>query len=173
MNGKMPLSDFNKLYDAAFPVLFRVAWNIAGSAEAAEDLCQEAFSRLFEREIGFPNLDEAKFWLIRVVKNAALNFAKRKQRELKVYERAFREDYREVQSVETELVRKEAKEEIKEALGKLPVKLREVLMFAEYTDLNYKEIGRILGISENNVKVRVFRARERLQLILREDYGVS
>jgi RNA polymerase sigma-70 factor (ECF subfamily) len=40
------------------------------------------------------------------------------------------------------------------------------LIFKEYGDLNYKEIGRILGISEGNVKVRVFRARERLSAIL-------
>jgi RNA polymerase sigma-70 factor (ECF subfamily) len=35
----------------------------------------------------------------------------------------------------------------------------------EYADLNYKEIGRVLGISEGNVKVRVFRARERFAAI--------
>jgi predicted DNA-binding protein (UPF0251 family) len=36
------------------------------------------------------------------------------------------------------------------------------MVLKEYGDLNYKEIGRALGISEGNVKVRVFRARERL-----------
>jgi RNA polymerase sigma-70 factor (ECF subfamily) len=36
----------------------------------------------------------------------------------------------------------------------------------EWGELNYKEIGRVLGISEGNVKVRVFRAREKLQEIL-------
>ncbi|MDR2661629.1 MAG: RNA polymerase subunit sigma-24, partial [Treponema sp.] len=35
-----------------------------------------------------------------------------------------------------------------------------------YGELNYKEIGRALGISEGNVKVRVFRARERLAALL-------
>jgi len=34
--------------------------------------------------------------------------------------------------------------------------------------MNYKEIGRILQISEGNVKVRVFRARERLAAFLRQ-----
>jgi len=41
-----------------------------------------------------------------------------------------------------------------------------VLILKEYAELNYKEIGRTLGISEGNVKVRVFRARERLAGIL-------
>jgi RNA polymerase sigma-70 factor (ECF subfamily) len=41
-----------------------------------------------------------------------------------------------------------------------------VLILKEYGEMNYKEIGRALGISEGNVKVRVFRARERLALLL-------
>ena len=36
-------------------------------------------------------------------------------------------------------------------------------------DLSYKEISRILGISESNVKVRIFRAREQLSKILGGD----
>jgi RNA polymerase sigma-70 factor (ECF subfamily) len=35
--------------------------------------------------------------------------------------------------------------------------------------MNYKEIGRTLGISEGNVKVRVFRARERLAVLIGKD----
>ena len=35
--------------------------------------------------------------------------------------------------------------------------------------LNYKEIGKILGITEGNVKIRVFRAREQLAKIIGED----
>jgi RNA polymerase sigma-70 factor (ECF subfamily) len=38
--------------------------------------------------------------------------------------------------------------------------LREVLVLKEYGGMNYKEIGKVLGISEGNVKVRAFRARE-------------
>jgi len=53
-----------------------------------------------------------------------------------------------------------------EALEQLPENLRIVLVLKEYGELNYKEIGRALGISEGNVKVRVFRARERLSILL-------
>ena len=153
---------FRKLYETVFPVLFRVAYRIASSEEAAEDLCQEAFFRLHEKNMVFPNPDEAKYWLIRVVKNAALNYAKRKVRERKAYQKAFREDVRTVETGEHDLMKKETREEVKEALEKLPENLRIVLILREYGDLNYKEIGRALGISEGNVKVRVFRARERL-----------
>lgn len=160
--------EFRKLYNSAFPILYKVAYRIANSSEAAEDLCQDAFFRLHEKNMVFPRPEEATYWLIRVVKNAALNYAKRKQRERRAYQRAFREEYRQTETGEGELVRKETKDEILEALNKLPENLRIVLILKEYAELNYKEIGRVLGISEGNVKVRVFRARERLTVLLHE-----
>jgi RNA polymerase sigma-70 factor (ECF subfamily) len=139
-----------------------VAYRIANSEEAAEDLCQDAFFRLYEKDMDFPSLDDAKYWLIRVVKNAALNYAKRKERERKAYQKAFREDMRVQETGEAVVLKKEMRAEIQEALSQLPENLRVVLVLKEYAELNYKEIGKALGISEGNVKVRVFRARERL-----------
>ena len=161
--------EFKKLYDSTFQVLFRVAFRVTNSSEAAEDLCQESFFRLYEKNMVFPNPDEAKYWLIRVVKNAALNYAKRKDRERRAYQRAFREDHRQEETGEGLLVKKETSEEIQNALDKLPENLRMVLILKEYAEMNYKEIGRVLGISEGNVKVRVFRARERLAALLADN----
>ncbi|MDR3130716.1 MAG: RNA polymerase sigma factor [Treponema sp.] len=161
--------EFRRLYDTVFPILFRVAYRIANNEEAAEDLCQEAFFRLYEKNMVFPNADEAKYWLIRVVKNASLNYAKRKERERKAYQRAFREAPRIQETGEQTLLKQETAVEIREALDKLPENLRMVLILKEYGELNYKEIGRALGISEGNVKVRVFRARERLAVLIHKD----
>jgi RNA polymerase sigma-70 factor (ECF subfamily) len=162
-------ADFRRLYDTVFPILFRVAYHIANSEEAAEDLCQEAFFRLYEKKMVFPNPEEAKYWLIRVVKNAALNYAKRKDRERRAYQRAFREEVRTEETGEGLLIRKETREDVKKALELLPESLRMVLILKEYGDMNYREIGRALGISEGSVKVRVFRARERLSGLLAKD----
>jgi RNA polymerase sigma-70 factor (ECF subfamily) len=164
-NG-LPGESFRRLYETVRPILFRVAYRIAGSEEAAEDLCQDAFFRYYEKNMVFPNPDEAKYWLIRVVKNSALNYAKRKERERRAYQKAFRETERKEDTGETLLLKKESREEIEEALNKLPENLRMVLVLKEYAEFNYKEIGRALGISEGNVKVRVFRARERLAALL-------
>lgn len=163
------MADFRRLYESAFPILFRVALRIAGNEEAAEDLCQDAFFRLYEKGMTFPNLEEAKYWLIRVVKNGSLNYAKRKERERKAYQRAFREDHRTQETGETEILKQETAQEVQAALERLPENLRTVLILKEYGELNYKEIGRALGISEGNVKVRVFRARERLAAMMGKD----
>jgi RNA polymerase sigma-70 factor (ECF subfamily) len=171
--GGASIGEFRRLYETVFPILFRVAYRITSSEEAAEDLCQEAFSRLHEKNMVFPNPDEAKYWLIRVVKNAALNYAKRKVRERKAYQRAFREDTRVEETGENILIKKETREEVRKALEKLPENLRIVMILKEYGELNYKEIGRSLGISEGNVKVRVFRARERLSELLKAETGFA
>jgi RNA polymerase sigma-70 factor (ECF subfamily) len=71
------------------------------------------------------------------------------------------------------LVKKETSEEVQQALEKLPENLRMVLILKEYADMNYKEIGKTLGISEGNVKVRVFRARERLAVLLASESLVN
>jgi RNA polymerase sigma-70 factor (ECF subfamily) len=163
---EMTEAEFRTLFDSAFPILYKVAYRITNTSEAAEDMCQDAFFRLHEKNMVFPNPKEATYWLIRVVKNAALNYAKRKQRERKAYQKAFKEDAKQVDTGETDLVKKETREEVLEALNKLPENLRMVLVFKEYGEMNYQEIGRVLGISEGNVKVRVFRARERLAALL-------
>ncbi len=151
------------------PVIFKVSVRIAGNEEAAEDLCHDALIKMSEKDMVFPSINDAKYWLIRVVKNASLNYAKRKGRERRAYERALKEDRRTVDSGEIELLKGDSIKRVQEALEKLPDNLRTVLHLKEYAELNYKEIGRMLGITEGNVKVRVFRAREQLSKLIGEE----
>ena len=155
--------DFKTIYDAAVPALYKVAYNVVREEDAAEDLCHDALIKMTEKRMKFPSLND------RVVKNAALNYAKRRVLERKVYTRAFKEDQRKMDSGETALLKEEAIQDVQQALEQLPEKLRIALQLREYTELNYKEIGRILGISEGNVKVRIFRAREYLAKVIGED----
>ncbi len=166
--------DFKKVYDATMQLLFKVSYRIVNDEEAAEDLVHDSFIKANEKQLVFPSLDDAKYWLIRVVKNASLNYAKRKLREAKAYHKALYEGRQEMESGETELLKAEAIKSAREALEKLPPKLKEVLILREYGEMNYKEIGKVLGITEANVKVRVFRAREQLvKLIGEEDVYLS
>ena len=162
-------SDFRKIYNSVMQTLFRVSVRIVNEEEVAEDLVHDSLIKMREKKLVFPSMDDAKFWLIRVVKNASLNYAKRKAREKRAYEKALREDTRKVESGETELLKAEAIKKTKAALDKLPENLKMVLILREYAELNYKEIGRVLGITEGNVKVRVFRAREQLAKLIGEN----
>lgn len=162
-------ADFRRIYNEVMQLLFKVSYRIVNDEEAAEDIVHDSLIKMNEKEMVFPSMDDAKFWLIRVVKNASLNYAKRKMRERKAYEKALREDTRKIDSGETELLKADAVDRTKQALMKLPENLRVVLILREYSEMNYKEIGRVLGITEGNVKVRVFRAREQLAKLIGED----
>lgn len=161
--------DFKKIYDATMQLLYKISYRVVNDEEAAEDLVHDSLIKMNEKELVFPSLDDAKYWLIRVVKNASLNYAKRKTRERKAYEKVLREEKRESVSSEVELLKKETQKIAREALNKLPEKLRMILILREYAEMNYKEIGKVLGITEGNVKIRVFRAREQLAKIIGED----
>ena len=160
---------FRLVYDHVYPIIFRIAHRITDSVDVAEELCQEAFIKYYERVDMFPDRDQAKYWLIRVTRNMALNVAKRASRERKAYERIYHEPQRVAKTGEDRVIRDEEAVQVQAALQRLPEKLRSVLVLKEYGDLNYKEIASILSITEGNVKVRVFRARERLMEILKED----
>ena len=162
-------ADFRAIYNATFTLLYKVAWRVVNDEEAAEDLVHDSYIKASEKKMVFPSLDDAKFWLIRVVKNASLNYAKRKTREAKAYHTVLYESKKSSESADINLLKEDAKRIALEALNKLPKGLREVLILREYGDLNYKEIGKVLGITEGNVKIRMFRAREQLEKILEAD----
>jgi RNA polymerase sigma-70 factor (ECF subfamily) len=161
--------DFDLIYERTFALLIRILIRMVGNEQAAEDICQETFVKFHRRTEGFPSAEDARFWLIRVAKNLALNHEKRKIRELKAYKRALRREVpRSPESGEETYLKKESSLRVQEALLLMPMKLREALVLKEYGDLAYKEIAAVLKISEGNVKVRVFRAREWLAAFFKD-----
>ncbi len=159
---------FEQTYETVFPILIRVVYRITGDMDISEELCQEAFVRYYERMEIIPDMEQAKYWLIRVVKNLAFNHEKRKGRERKAYDKVLKEPAPIQETGEITVMKEESQASVLKALEQLPYNLRIVLVLKEYEGMNYKEIGSVLGISEGNVKVRVFRARERLASYLQE-----
>ena len=160
---------FKEVYEALFPTLYRVAYRIVGDQGVAEDLCQEAFVQYLKRKEPFPDLDQTKFWMLRVVRNLALNIEKRKKRERRAVDRIGRESQQFTESFERKIVEDETRSEVQRALAKVPFNLRIVLVMKLYGDLSYRQIGETLGISEANVKVRVHRGRLKLAEIFSEE----
>ena len=161
--------DFRKIYDSQIQLLFKISYRVVGEEDAAEDIVHDSFIKMNEKKMCFQTMDDAKFWLIRVVKNNSLNYAKRKTRERRAYEKALYEDTRKQTSGEEDYLKKDAQNKTIEALNKLPDKLKSILILREYAELNYKEIARVLGITEGNVKIRMFRAREQLAKLIGEE----
>jgi RNA polymerase sigma-70 factor (ECF subfamily) len=162
---------FDNVYESLYPTLFRIAYRITGSDTKAEDLCHEAFIKYWQREAPLPDIEQTKYWLIRVLKNISLNYEKKRSREQRAYGRLHKDAPQFSKATEQEFFKEQTRSVVQQALNKLPTKMRMVLVLKEYGDLNYKEIANILGTSEGNIKVRAFRARERLAQLLDGEIG--
>ncbi len=160
---------FKEVYDAVFPVLYKVVYHIIREKTIAEDLCQEAFIRYYNKRIPLPSINESRYWLIRVAKNLAFNYRKRKVRETNAVDKLKQEGVKVQPDTQDNILKEETITVVKKAVDNLPVKYRTVLILKEYGELNYKEISKILHISENNVKIRVYRARVLLENKLNRD----
>lgn len=160
---------FSEVYAAWSPLLFRIVYRMTGRREAAEEIVQETFIKYFERQEILPTDEGLKYWLIRVARNLTLNHEKRKGRERRALERVFHEPApRSEKGALEQLTDAEASSDVQKALVLLPETLRTVLILKEYAGFAYAEIGKLLSITEGNVKVRVFRARARLAQLLKE-----
>ena len=140
--------------------------HIVYNQEIAEDLVQEAFERFYVKNISFPTMDEAKYWLLRVSKNLALNHIRRNKREIQLVEKVKKLPGVNFFDSSKAVIEEEERRNVREAVNSLPENLRSVIQLKEYSGLDYKAIGKVLGISETNVKVRVHRARKKLEEIL-------
>ncbi len=169
-DGEKTDGGFSELFNDFFHQLLKVAWRICGSYEVAEELTQEAFLRYYERRHKLPGGMEARYWLIRVVKNLALNHEKRQLREYKAVGAYARQPrINPVNEGEKHLLEEELKESVRMALAQVPNKQRVALVLKEYAGYTYADIAKILRITESNVKIRVFRARQYLAKILKEE----
>ena len=158
---------FRRVYDELFPVLMKVVYHITYNQDVAEDICQDAFIRFYDQDIVFPSMDDAKFWLIRVGKNLAINHVKRKSREAASIEKLMKNPVNNSYGdAPSELLSRESTQAVRKAIAQLPEIYKTVIVLREYGDLNYKDIGKVLKISETNVKVRVHRARKELEKLL-------
>lgn len=168
--------DFCKMYDSTYTLLMSVAMHLVYNTEIAEDLVQDTFERFYVKNITFPSEEDAKYWLLRVVKNLSLNHLRRNKRDSSLVKKMTSSPLHESvnfsdSAKETE--KEEEKKAVREAVESLPESFRLVIKLKEYSGLDYKSIGKVLGISETNVKVRVHRARKKLEEILAsEDWDV-
>ncbi len=160
---------FNTVYQEVFPLVLKVSYGITMDLDIAEDICQEAFIKFFHHSTPFPSSEQAKYWLLRVVKNLSFNYFKRKKRERRAVENYFFLPKPSGGTGEEELLRSETERLVQEAVAKLPDKLKSVIVLKEFAQLSYREIASILHITENNVKVRVHRARTQLGEYIEEE----
>lgn len=162
---------FRQVYANLFPVVMKVAYHITNNADIAEDISQEAFIKFFDSDKLFPSEDDARFWLIRVVKNLAINHIRKREKEAASMDRLRQAPMPDnpFRDGASELLLKESQMAVRKAVSQLPEKYRTVIVLVEYADLSYADVAKVLKITESNVKVRVHRARRELEALLNKE----
>ena len=156
---------FQILYERYRNPIFRFAYRMLGSAEAAEDVTHDCFLSLINDPGRF---DAAKASLRTYLFAAARHQATRRyqnfSRESPLEDFEFRgpEKHEPPQRV----LDNELAAEVGRAIASLPPLQREALVLFEYEDLSLAEIGVIVGADSNTVKARLFRARDKLRASL-------
>ena len=125
------------------------------NAEDARDIVQEVFMKLWLNRKKVP-LEKAKSWLFISAHNALINTAKKNSRTVSMGNTVYPEPY-------VTLNRFELQELIEKCLEKLPPVQKSIILLRDMEGYNYKEIGEILELNESQVKVYLFRGRQKIK----------
>jgi RNA polymerase sigma factor (sigma-70 family) len=138
-------------------------------AVEAQDLAQEAMLRALRYFHAFRG-EEARPWLLRIVRNTWIDLGTRKGAE-KVSLEAIEERAADGPDPEQSALAGDRRRQVVAALAALPAEAREVLVLREVEDLSYKHIAAVLDLPIGTVMSRLARAREKLAAELRGRLG--
>lgn len=129
-----------------------------GDRDEALNLTNEVFYKAFK---GVKNFNENKDffpWLIKIARNEGINFIRKNRN----YEERDIDSFEDENNIERDII-------LEDALKKLNENDREIILLFYQQNLSYEEIANILNISLENVKVRIFRAKEKLRKLLEKE----
>ena len=132
--------------------------------EVAEEIVHDSFVKAIEH---FDDVDPQKLssWIFKVALNNYRNHLSKAsaKEELLIDEERFSEKFSGDGDIEDILLIRETANEIRVCLNGLKEGYKELLILKYEMELSYKEIGRILGLSEQTVKTYIFRARNKFK----------
>jgi RNA polymerase sigma-70 factor, ECF subfamily len=153
-------AEFREAYESHKDLLFRFAWRMTGSAEAAEDLMHDCFLLLWRKKVAYDReRGSLRSFLLGVTRNLALKRL--------VKEGSFDELTEEAATCgAVDLANCERGDIVAQAVASLPPLQREALILAEYEEMSLEEIGQLTGADLPAVKSRLHRARVNLRRML-------
>lgn len=163
-NDVLPLKD----------VLYRLALRITLSHEEAEDIVQDTLIKVWNRRDEWQTLESIEAYSMTICRNLALDAIKKKDNNNESLEQGIAEMSYQTSDPHELMIRKDRVEMVKQLVNKLPEKQRSCLQLRDFEGKTYKEIAEILAITEEQVKVNIFRARRSIkqQFDKAENYGL-
>jgi RNA polymerase sigma-70 factor (ECF subfamily) len=158
----MPL--FDQLYNFA-------RWLTQDTAEA-EDLVQETYTKALRGFSSFQLGTNFRAWMYRILRNSFLSSRTGLKTTVAIDgdadESLLPADNTTPESI---LIAQADRETVHQALTKLPVHFREILLLCEVEEMSYQEISETLAIPMGTVMSRLYRARKALRDLLRKNEG--
>ena len=155
------LAAFERLVKLFMRRAYFFCLGICGNREDALDISQNAFARAWR---GISRLaDPASFpsWLFSILRNEAATFLKKRGR----VERRELTDSALLETVESDDNPESAddRREIWQAISRLPLQMREIIVMKHLQGMSYEEIAGLLEIPRGSVAIRLYRARAELK----------
>jgi RNA polymerase sigma-70 factor (ECF subfamily) len=153
--------------------IFNLAYRFTSSVEAAEDLTQEVFVRIYKTLDQYDaKQGDLANWLMRLARNLIIDDYRHRQRNP---QNTYADDVEEHTfhlravgtSAQKDIERRELCAQVQEGIDKLPPDLRTCVILRDIEELSYLEIVEVLKIPEGTVKSRINRGRIELAKILR------
>ena len=158
---------FEQLFKRFYSPLATYALGFVQSRDAAEDVVQEVFLKLWEIRQRLPDADSASAYLYRAVRNRALNQLRRLRLSAK-WRRETLPETEAAPAADRSAEEAELAELIRRAVSDLPPRTREVFLLSREQFLTYPEIAATLSISVKTVETLMGRALKVLRQKLRK-----
>ena len=150
-------------------MVFTLALKMVKNNEDAEEVAQDVFLKAFTALKSYKG--EAKFstWLYKIAYYRSLDYLKKNKRQLQTSAIDISEEYSIAALDETldELESAERKQMIRQAMEELAPDDSIIITLYYFEELSLKEIAKVMGLTPNNVKVRLFRSRSRMAKVLK------
>jgi RNA polymerase sigma-70 factor, ECF subfamily len=157
------VADIEHQIVAEIPRLRRYARVLVRDSTMADDLVQDCLERAWGRLHLWRNGSNLKAWLLTILHNIHANQARSRSRQPAMV--PVDEDDADLR-IEAEQIDLVAARDIAEALDRLPVDQRAVLILVGVEQFSYEEAAHTLGIPVGTVMSRLHRGRERLRRVL-------
>ncbi|KOS60640.1 sigma-70 family RNA polymerase sigma factor [Lysinibacillus agricola] len=164
--------DFDEVAREYMKDLFKIAYSYVKNVQLAEDIVQDVMIKAFERQEQFRGESNYKTYLIRMTINRSYDILRSWSYRNYQLTNTFTSFFNHSKSTEELAEERSSNKELYEHVFNLSIKYREVIYLYYYLDYSVKEIGVLLDLSENTVKTRLARGREKLKKLLKEEEAI-
>lgn len=150
-------------------MVYSISLKLLKNESDAEDLSQEVFVSAYRSLNTFKGNSKFSTWIYRITYNKAISQLRKKNLELTTDNEVFLENMGGTDQLHGFLSPEESAERLLGvAIKKLPENEQILIMLYYYEEQSIEEVSGILGISESNVKIKLFRIRKKLKELLAE-----